>query len=213
MTTVGYRLLLPEGWVRLTVRDGLEANLARVDGALDKAGAAGLDDQARELVSTTMRSWVAEALAAAARQSIVQLFVPIATRHEAILPLSISIATIPEKAAEPLGRGEYPQRWSGHPSDSLEVGSGWATRFETEEHTGSGEQELRLRRLDYFVSVGDDANPRILMTGTASTTLGEVTFPPEAVDVFLDLLDAIMATFRWVAADPLDLEAGARLDR
>lgn len=209
---VGYSLLLPPGWFRLDAQDPGHA----VGRLLEEAFAKRSQDEAVLLRRQMERAMLAT-LEEARAQGVLDLYVPLATSEEMIIPASFAVAALETE------RGEDPMQVlltiasRDGTARAVDIAGSVAVRTEVRSEaapavrgvlaaTEGGEavdeaavvdlaSGLITRQVRYVLGVPGDSS-RWLSVVFTTTVPGDPA--AEGVgDAFIELFDAIMTSFSW----------------
>lgn len=190
----GYTLVLPPGWARIPLKAGtteaIDAVLATAfDLPVDAAQPEDL--QARE----ASRAGLLELCTAAADNGGLDAYVPVHGPYAGMSFVVASVCSASVESPEPALVVQRLARASG--ARAVTVDGVRGSRTEALAPGASAGSAGPTRRVDYLIPVpGDDG--RWIVASLAVTSMDDPVGP--AVDLLVELFDAIMSTFRWKAA-------------
>ncbi|QFR94972.1 hypothetical protein [Streptomyces tsukubensis] len=195
----GYELVLPPEWARIPMRSGTrEAVRAIVDDAFSRLPADTPPDRVGPYRRELERR-LNDAVEEARRAEALDLYLPLERMHGIAVAASIVVSEMnfpDEVAVDPSAVAhrllEAPGR-AGRTS-AVEVDEVPGVRTERTAKAGQDGSELASRRVDYVVPVPDDPGRWV---SVVFSTVGAGQPDDELADLFVELFDAMMSTFRW----------------
>ncbi|GAB2679850.1 hypothetical protein [Thalassiella azotivora] len=189
----GYRLVLPPGWVRFPVRD--EGTAAEIDRILVEAAEGAPRDRVAPHLARA-REQAAQMVARARAAGALDLYAPIRGVGGRPVPASFVVQdhvlplpgdqTAPDPATAAAGLASRTPD-----AEVLTLRAGVAVRSRTR-HDGP-EEGTTAHRVEYHLPVpGDD----VRWVSVVFTTVG-LQDDEATPDLFVDLFDALMTTWRW----------------
>lgn len=192
---IGYRVVLPPGWVRLSLRDDPGAS---VDAILDRSFSQLPADKYGPF-RAELRKKVMAHLAAARDNEAIDLYVPIERMHDVTVPASFVVALLQFDSVEVPEPEDvlvaYAAQQDG--SEIREVDGSPALRTERVVPGDSGaedESQFASRRVDYLIAIPEGADRWLTVS---FGTVGDGDADGELARVLVELFDAVMSTFRW----------------
>ncbi|MEU7584643.1 hypothetical protein AB0B50_44535 [Streptomyces sp. NPDC041068] len=199
----GYQLVLPPEWVRIPMRAGTdEAIRAIVDDAFATLPA----DAPRDRIGPYRRELerrLKDAVKEAGKAEALDLYLPLERMHGIAVPASIVVSEMKfpdEVAVDPTAVSRRLLEAPGREGETTaaEIDGVRAVRTErTVAADAPGGGELASRRVEYVVPVPGDPGRWL---GVVFSTLGAGDPDDELADLFVELFDAMMSTFRWSRA-------------
>jgi hypothetical protein len=190
---VGYRVVLPPGWVQLPVRtnpaDTLDAQLERMRPESDPEWAA---------AARRLRARVMALIEVARDQNAVDVYVPLEGIDGVLVPASFLVALAQPRAAASSGAGASPPTEgvaaalaAAYPEATAVVIDGApAVRTTRSESSLDG----RGAGIDYVIAIPNGLDRWLTVSFSLATG---VKRDHAFTDRLVELFDAIMATFRW----------------
>lgn len=191
----GYRLVLPDGWIRLNVREDVEATVAE---ALAEISFESLPRDERAKRRAAIEGRLRQAIANAKRIDAYAMYLPIKGMHGLAIPASFLVAEATDfSGGGPVGDvlaqllaapGAQPATVDGVEAvRTAEATSG------VDEETG---REVPARQIVYTIPVPETAQWLVVVFDVIA---GEAMSDEYAafVDALVVLFDGIMTTFRW----------------
>ncbi|MEU6826261.1 hypothetical protein ABZ921_37085 [Streptomyces atriruber] len=215
----GYQLILPPEWARIPMRTGTdEAIRALVDDAFETLPA----DAPRDKVGPYRRELerrLKDAVKEARKAEALDLYLPVERMHGIAVPASIVVSEMrfpDEVAVDPSAVSRRLLESPGRAGEATAAEVDGVRAVRTERTVAAGEPgggELDSRRVDYVFPVPGDPG-RWLGVVFATLGVGEpadagdtgdagdagdtsVADLAEYTDLFVELFDAMMSTFRW----------------
>ncbi|MFC8002966.1 hypothetical protein ACFUCH_03860 [Streptomyces olivaceus] len=196
----GYQLILPPEWVRIPMRSGTdEAIRSIVEDAFATLPANAPQDRIgpyRREMERRLHGAVKEAR----RAEALDLYLPLERMHGIAVPASIVVSEMkfPEQVAvDPSAVAHRLLESPGREGETsvVEVDTVRGVRTErTVAADAPGGGELGSRRVEYVVPVPNDHGRWL---GIVFSTLGAGDPGDAIADLFVELFDAMMSTFRW----------------
>ncbi|MEW2387269.1 hypothetical protein AB0933_02785 [Streptomyces venezuelae] len=202
----GYQLILPPEWARIPMRTGTEEAIrALVDDAFATLPA----DAPRDKVGPYRRELerrLKDAVQEARKAEALDLYLPVERMHGIAVPASIVVSEMKfpdEVAVDPSAVSRRLLESPGRAGEATVVDVDGVSAVRTERTVAAGEPgggELASRRVDYVVPVPGDPGRWL---GVVFSTLAEGVEEIESAeyaeyaDLFVELFDAMMCTFRW----------------
>ncbi|MFE9648090.1 hypothetical protein ACFYO0_29040 [Streptomyces sp. NPDC006365] len=196
----GYQLILPPEWVRIPMRSGTDEAIRTI---VDDAFAALPADAPRDRIGPYRRELerrLKDAVKEARRAEALDLYLPLEQMHGIAVPASIVVSEMQfpdEVAVDPSAVARRLLEAPGRDGETsfVEVDEVRGVRTERTVAAGApGGGELGSRHVDYIVPVPGD---RGRWVGVVFSTLGAGDPEDELADLFVELFDAMMTTFRW----------------
>ncbi|MFF8562723.1 hypothetical protein ACF06I_27855 [Streptomyces albidoflavus] len=201
----GYRLVTPPEWVRIPMREGTEETIRAI---VDRAFAQLPDDAPQDSVGPYRRELerrLSEAVHDARRAEALDLYLPIERMHGFTVSASIVVSEMAFEDATAADPSSVTRRLMESPgrggeSTSVEVDRAPGVRSERVVPGARGEAEEAepgSRRVEYVIPVPADPGRWITVV---FSTLGAGDPQGALADLFVELFDAMMTTFRWSRA-------------
>ncbi|MCX5361041.1 hypothetical protein OG864_20245 [Streptomyces sp. NBC_00124] len=192
-----YELVLPPGWVRIPLREGMNEALEKVLFSHMAEVPEGIPRDDAMRFRLEMRRQLEKQARAARRNGGLDLYLPVLPRGGIFLMASFIVAELP------IGQGHAvpPQAVLAQLAEE-NVPGGTATTIDVAGATALrraycsalGEEELPTRRVDYVIPVADDPGRWISIN---FSTPGDGDIDSEFTDVLVELFDAVVGTFKW----------------
>ncbi|KKD03922.1 hypothetical protein [Streptomyces sp. WM6386] len=197
----GYELVLPPGWVRIPLREGMKEALEKILFSHMEQVPEGIPRDDAMRFRLEMRRQLEKQARAARRNGGLDLYLPVLPRGGIFLMASFIVAelpigrdhTIPPQAVlAQLAAEEVP----GGTATTVDVAGAPALRRVYPSTSAEQEQQDAppTRRVDYVVPVADDPGRWISIN---FSTPGDGDIDSEFTDVLVELFDAVVGTFRW----------------
>ncbi len=203
-TAVGYRLILPPGWLRLDARS--DAGRAKLDAELDRVLPRSYDPTLAPVVAQA-RSQAHAALRQARDGGAVDLYLPLGGVRGIPIPASFLVAVrrfatapppnLAAKGSEALVAALTANLAATMPDAQVKLmPAGPAVRSARPATAPESEANPQLEgvRIDYVWPVPGDAALWVMVSFTAMRT---PELPESITDQLAGLFDAIMSTWRW----------------
>ncbi|WP_055547589.1 hypothetical protein [Streptomyces kanamyceticus] len=199
----GYQLILPPEWVRVPMRSGTEEAIRAI---VDDAFATLPADAPRDRIGPYRRELerrLKDAVTEARKAEALDVYLPLERMHGIAVPASIVVSEMKfpdEVAVDPSAVSRRLLQAPGRDGETTaaELDGVRAVRTErTVAASAPGGGELASRRVDYVVPVPGDPGRWL---GVVFSTLGEGDPDDALADLFVELFDAMMSTFRWSRA-------------
>ncbi|MGG7508893.1 hypothetical protein [Plantibacter sp. YIM 135249] len=196
-----FQFTLPPGWGHLPAGEPVEVSVARL--APTGSGASTSELVAlRAALRRQLRTLRSQTTAGGG----VDVLLPVTTRAGAVVPANIVIAPASDAAVAAYLAGALPSPWDvaeeGNRSVSITtdaLGDLPVTRALRIDRETPEDTAVDLIRIDYFVPVSQ-VLPRqlaVVISGTVLGRVGDERLPASTVEVLVNLVDAIVHTFRW----------------
>lgn len=196
MTGVGYRLVLPPGWVRIPLRDDPGAS---VDAILDKSFRDLPKDKYGPIRSELRKSLMKQVDAARDNEGV-DLYLPVERVHGATIAASFVVSVVAINGVEtPQPEDVLTALVSNSDGASFaDVDGAPAVRTETVVAPVEGaddESQFGSRRVSYLVAIPEGLDR--WMSATFST-VGDGDPEGDVATLLIELFDAVMSTLRWM---------------
>ncbi|WP_367044189.1 hypothetical protein [Streptomyces sp. Je 1-332] len=195
----GYQLILPPEWARIPMRTGTDE---AIRGIVDDAFATLPADAPQDRIGPYRRELVRrlkDAVKEARKAEALDLYLPLERMHGIVVAASIVVSEMrfpDEVASDPSAVArrllEAPGR--AGTTSSVEVDHAPGVRTERTTKADQDGSELASRRVDYVIPVPDDPGRWV---SVVFSTVGAGQPDDELADLFVELFDAMMSTFRW----------------
>ncbi|MFJ2232446.1 hypothetical protein [Streptomyces sp. NPDC087859] len=192
-----YELVLPPGWVRIPLREGMKEALERILFSHMEQVSEGIPRDDAMRFRLEMRRQLEKQARAARRNGGLDLYLPVLPRGGIFLMASFIVAELP------IGRDRTvpPQAVLAQLADEKVPGGTAATvdvagapALRRAYRCTPDEEELPTRRVDYVIPVADDSGRWISVN---FSTPGDGDVDSEFTDVLVELFDAVVGTFKW----------------
>lgn len=193
----GYELVLPPGWVRIPLREGMKEALEKVLFSHMAEVPEGIPRDDAMRFRLEMRRQLEKQARAARRNGGLDLYLPVLPRGGIFLMASFIVAEMPigQRHAVPPEAVLAQLADEGVPGGTAtKVDVAGASALRRAYRSALGEEELPTRRVDYVIPVADDPGRWISVN---FSTPGDGDIDSEFTDVLVELFDAVVGTFKW----------------
>lgn len=202
----GYTVVLPPGWYQIPVREGTRDAIRKIVSRTFAHPPEGVPRDAMTPYRLELERRLSEAAGQARRQGGVHLYLPVTTRHGALMAASFvvsegSLGSLedirPEMVVAALAAGDAAAGGGGNRTVALDGAPGVRMERTAPADPGKG-IDYGSRRVDYVIPVPGEQDRWLVV---AFSTLGGGDPDDEYARILVDLFDAIMSTFRWTQAE------------
>lgn len=192
---IGYRLVLPPGWLRIPLREDPQAVVA---GLLDRSFA-DLPRDSYGPFRSELEKRIREMIRLAQDNEGIDLYVPVERMHGRIVPASFLVALLSFDTVETPEPQDVLAAYAGDSEGATIVEVGGAPSVRTEVVVppvpdAVDESLLGSWRVTYLVPIVQGRDSWLTLTfSTAGDGQGDV----EVAELLVSLFDAIVSTFRW----------------
>ena len=191
----GYRLVLPNGWIRLNVRDDVDATVAE---ALAEISFDSLPRDERPRRRAAIEGRLRQAIANAKRIDAYAMYLPIKGMHGLAIPASFLVAEATDFSGGGPASEVLAQLLAAPDAQPVTVDGVEAVRTASatsgiDEETG---REVPARQIVYTIPVPDTAQWLVVVFDVIAGE-GMSDEYTAFVDALVVLFDGIMTTFRW----------------
>lgn len=192
-----YELVLPPGWVRIPLREGMKEALEKVLFSHMAEVPEGIPRDNAMRFRLEMRRQLEKQARAAKRNGGLDLYLPVLPRGGIFLMASFIVAELPigrdhrvppQAVLAQLAAEDVP----GGTATTVDVAGAPALRRAY--RSTPDEEELLTRRVDYVIPVAGDPGRWISIN---FSTPGDGDIDSEFTDVLVELFDAVVGTFKW----------------
>ena len=194
-TAVGYRLVLPPGWIRIPLRDDPAAAVAKI---LDRSFS-GLPNDSYGPFRHELEKRVMDHIAAARDNEGIDLYVPVERMHGVVVPASFLVALLEFDSVETPDVRDVLLGYAADTDGARVVDVDGSPAVRTESVVGpvqraEHESALGSRRVSYLVAISEGRDQWLTVT---FSTAGDGSPDGELAGLLVELFDAVMSTFRW----------------
>jgi hypothetical protein len=187
---LGYRLVLPPGWVRVPLR---ENPAAAVDAILDRSFAQ-LPMDSFGPFRSELRKKVLAQIQKARENEGVDLYVPIERMHGVIVPASFVVALLQFDSAEEADAEDLLIAYAAQTDNATVTEIDGSAAVRSQRVVPGADTQDGSRRVDYLIEIPQGLDRWL---SVSFSTLGDGDPDGDVAKLLVELFDAIMSTFRW----------------
>jgi hypothetical protein len=195
MTELGYRLIVPPGWVRIPLHDDPQAAIDRIL----ETSFAGLPRDEVWPARRDLRAQLLDQIKTARDNEGVDLYLPVERVHGVTIPASFVVAILPfATAEEPQAEDVLAAYVAGTDNAEVtELDGSPAARTQTVAPGVTGAEDgsqFPSTRINYLVRLPVEADTWMTIS---FSTIGDGTPGSDFTTMMIALFDAIVGTLRW----------------